>query len=335
MNADPKREHVEQKTHTGILLCNVGTPDAPTSRAVRRYLKAFLSDPRVLRLPRLLRFMVLYGFILPFRPRKSAQAYRKIWRADGSPLRIILTQLAHTLETLLSTQYPLESIHVIPAMRYGEPSIKAALDYLRKKNVQRLLIFPLYPQYSSTTTASTFDAVTDAIKRWNCLPELHFIPHYFAESTYIKTLAHHIQQHRHPEHVLLFSFHGIPERYIKEGDPYFQQCCHTAKKLACALSLESQQWRLCFQSRIGFSAWLQPYTQQVLRNLPSQGIKKIDVVCPGFSIDCLETLEENALRHQDDFYQAGGESFHYIPALNSTAEHAICLHNIIEPLVTC
>lgn len=315
----------------GILLSNLGTPDAPTPAAVKRYLAEFLSDRRVVDYPRLLWLPVLHGIILRTRPKKVAHAYRQVWTAEGSPLLAITRQQAVALEQQLRGRFRGE-VHVEAGMRYGTPSIASALQRLEKKGVTRLFILPLYPQYSSTTTASTFDAVNNALAGWHPLPEQRSIHDYHDQSGYIEALANSVRTHR-AQHgcgqKLLFSFHGLPQRLVDKGDPYAQQCTQTATLVAAQLQLQPQEWQLTFQSRFGPDEWLQPYTDKTLEALAQEGIKSIDIISPGFSADCLETLEELAIQNRNLFLAAGGEQYHYIPALNDQPEHIRLLVDLI------
>jgi len=298
---------------------------------VRRYLAEFLSDPRVLEIPGPLRWLLLHGVILRVRPGRSAEAYRKIWTPAGSPMLTTLIKQAVALKKEISRKCP-GPVFVEYAMRYGNPSIASGLEKLRGANADRLLVFPLYPQYSATTTGSTFDAVADVFKTWRRVPELRFIAHYHDDPGYIKALAESIQahwQHNPRGEKLLFSFHGLPKDYFAAGDPYHCECHKTARLVAEALNLNEQQWLVCFQSRFGPRAWLQPYTDETLKKLVKGGTKNIDVVCPGFSADCLETLEEINIRYREVFLRAGGKNFNYIPALNDQARHIDALARLV------
>ncbi|TAK78034.1 MAG: ferrochelatase [Gammaproteobacteria bacterium] len=301
----------------GILLTNTGTPDAPTPSAVRRYLREFLSDRRIVHLPRLVWLPILYGLILPFRSRRSAHLYQQIWTAEGSPMRVIMQKIQEKLG---------QKMEVEIGMNYGSPSIQQGLDRLRAKQVDQVIILPLFPQYSNTTTASTFDRVTHALQQWPALPALHFIRDYADHPSYIRALAQSVHDTTH----LLISFHGIPERFVQAGDPYRMRCEQTAALLAEALALPKDKWTLCFQSQFGYDKWLQPSTQRLLAELPKRGIKQVEVICPGFSVDCLETLEEIALRGKKTFLQAGGESLRYLPALNDHPSHIDMLVQLIK-----
>lgn len=313
------------QSNTGVLLCNIGTPEAPTPEAVRRYLKEFLSDPRVVEIPRLIWWPILHGLILRTRPKKSAALYQKIWTDKGSPLLYHSRQLAASLEIKL--QMP-----VALGMHYGAPSISDALVELQKRNVTKVLIFPLYPQYSSTTTGATFDLVANTLKNWRKIPEMVMLHDYADNLFYINAISESIKAKLSQDEKahLLFSFHGIPESSIKAGDPYYERCQLTVSLVANKLNLKSNDYSISFQSRLGRAKWLQPYTEQVLKNMPKQGIKNLQVVCPGFAVDCLETLEEIAIRGKHQFLENGGKSFHYIPALNNNSSHIEALANIIK-----
>ncbi len=327
---DPDYSHARRGS-VGVMVTNLGTPDAPTTGALRRYLGEFLSDPRVVEAPRLVWWLVLHGVILRIRPRRSAQAYRRIWSEQGSPLRRIAERQAAALHERLQSCYG-DPVHVVLGMRYGEPSLARALEALREANVERLLVLPLYPQYSASTTASTFDAVSDVLRRWRRLPELRFVSHYHDDPRYVAAVAASIReawQTRGESERLLLSFHGIPERYFRAGDPYFCHCQKTARLVAERLDLPEGRWAVSFQSRFGREPWLKPYTDHLLREWGEQGVRSVAVVCPGFSADCLETLEEIAMLNRDIFLAAGGESFDYIPALNDRADHVQALADLV------
>lgn len=316
----------------GILLTNLGTPDAPTRKAVRKYLKEFLWDPRVVDLPRPLWWLVLNGIVLTTRPRKSAALYRMIWTEEGSPLLSISKKQHALIEAALHAQLPRHNIHIELAMRYGSPSIASGLRALRERGCRRVLLLPLYPQYSAAGTASTFDAVAAELKSWRSIPELRTINEYHDNPAYIAALAASIrdfwQAHGQPEK-LLISLHGYPKRYCDQGDPYYEQCKATAALLARALDLTSERWQLTFQSKFGREEWLTPATNTTLIALAQGGTRHVDVVCPGFSADCLETLQENAMENRKIFIDAGGHDLRYIPALNDRADHIKCLTAII------
>ena len=310
-----------QLPRTGILLVNLGTPDAPTPAALRRYLAEFLSDPRVVELPRLLWALILHGIILRTRPAKSARKYASVWMSEGSPLWVWTKRQAGALQALLAAQGC--DVAVQPAMRYGNPSLPATLTAMRREGVQRILVLPAYPQYSGATTASAFDKITEWARGQRYLPEFRFINQWHDEPGYIAALAHsvqtHWQQHGRAE-MLVMSFHGMPERTLHLGDPYHCHCLKTARLLAEALGLAPTQFRVTFQSRFGKAKWLEPATEPTLIQLAQQGVKRVDVICPGFIADCLETLEEISLEGRQAFLAAGGESFHYIPCLNDQTE---------------
>jgi len=312
-------------SNIGILLTNIGTPDEPTPSAVRRYLHEFLSDRRVVELPRIIWWPILHGFILRTRPKKSAKLYQKIWRTEGSPLLHYSREIAHALEKKLS-------LPVVLGMHYGKPSIKQALNELREKNIEKIIVLPLYPQYSATTTASTFDRVTDELKTWRKIPEICTINDYATDPNYIKCISdsirHAEQTQGKPDH-LLFSFHGIPQQYANAGDPYPEHCKATARLVAEALQLKAEDWSLAYQSRLGRAKWLSPYTDKVLAELGQRGCKKIHVICPGFAADCLETLEEIAIRGKEQFLAGGGKELYYIPALNNTHDHIDLFYQLV------
>jgi ferrochelatase len=315
----------------GVLLTNLGTPDSPEPGDVRRYLKEFLWDPRVVEMARPLWWLVLNLVILNTRPRRSAAAYRKIWTDEGSPLLLIARRQAAALQSLLDAGDG-PPIRVALAMRYGNPSIASALAELEQAGARRILVLPLYPQYSATTTASTFDAVASELRRWRWLPELRFVNHYHDDPAYIAALAQSVREYwaanGEPEKLLL-SFHGIPQDYFLAGDPYFCECHKTGRLLAEALQLPADRWQLSFQSRLGPKQWLQPYTDQTLQALAGGGIGKVHVICPGFSTDCLETLEEIAIENRDTFLAAGGSDYGYIPCLNDDTAHIGMMRDLV------
>lgn len=322
----------EEPTRTGVLLTNLGTPDAPTSAAVRRYLAEFLWDPRMVEMPRIPWWLILHLVILRIRPRRVANAYKKVWTEKGSPLLVNSENQAAAISTALQDMMP-EPVKVALGMRYGQPSIESALAELREAGICRLLVLPLYPQYSATTTASTLDAVNKVLGTWRRIPEFRWITHYHDNTAYIEALANSIreywQQKGTPER-LLFSFHGLPKRLVELGDPYFRQCNETAQRVADRLGLQDDQWLITFQSRFGKEAWLTPDISAILRQLAQQGIGHVAVICPGFSADCLETLEEIALRNREIFLHHGGKQFAYIPALNDRPDHIKALVELIR-----
>ena len=316
----------------GVLLVNLGTPEAPTRKAVRRYLQEFLWDPRVVEMARPAWWLVLNLIILNTRPRRSAEAYAKVWTDEGSPLLAVSRKQQQGLQAALDDRlgYPVKTVL---AMRYGNPSIAAGLEALREAGARRVLVLPLYPQYSATTTASIFDAVTTELQRWRWLPELRFVNHYHDDPAYIEALAASVRrfqaEHGMPDKLLL-SYHGIPREYFLAGDPYFCECQKTGRLLAEALELPAERWQLTFQSRLGPKAWLKPYTDKTLESLGKAGTKSVQVICPGFSADCLETLEEIAMENRDTFLGAGGSEYRYIPCLNDSAEHIDMLAGLVE-----
>ena len=314
-----------------VLALNLGTPDAPDASSLRRYLAQFLSDPRVIELPRAIWLPVLYGAILPLRAGRSAAAYREIWTPEGSPLRVQSERLVAALQASLAAEGL--AVPVRLAMRYGSPSIPSVLQELRAQGLRRLLVLPLYPQYSATSTASALDAVGAELQRWRRLPELRTIVDYHAESAWSDAVADSIRgqwsQAGRGQH-LLFSFHGIPQRCVDAGDPYFEQCQASARAIASRLALNASEWTLCFQSRVGREVWLQPYTFETLEALARSGCKRVDVVCPGFAVDCLETLEEIAERGAEAFRAAGGEQLTYVPALNDRPSHVAALTALVR-----
>ena len=327
----PEYEHGDSDS-LGVLIVNLGTPDAPTTAAVRRYLAEFLADPRVVELPRILWRLILHGFILRFRPARSAEAYAKIWTEQGSPLLVYSRDIATSIGQQLAARLS-GPVNVELAMTYGEPSIAAALQRLLDAGARRIVCLPLYPQYSGTTTGSVFDLVTGALGKRRWVPEFRFINHYHDAPGYIAAQAQNIrdywEQHGRGEK-LLFSFHGVPRQTLLRGDPYHCQCQKSARLIAESLDLDDDDWMITFQSRLGRAEWLRPYTDETVRDLGSKGIKNIDVVCPGFAADCLETLEEIQMQNAEFFKEAGGDSLNYIPALNGRDDHVAFLARLVE-----
>ena len=314
---------------TAVLLANLGSPTAPTTKAVRRFLADFLWDPRVVNLPRPLWWMILNFFVLPFRPSRSAKAYRKVWHEKGSPLTYLTQQLTEKVHNKLNT----DGIVTTYAMRYGEPSIANRLKEFQKIGVTDVIVLPLYPQYSSTTTASIYDDLVKELNHWRHLPSFHFISDYHQNSHYITAVAESIEKAWHQQdknELLIMSFHGLPEVLTKWGDPYFHHCHKTAALIAEKLNLNEKQWMIVFQSRFGKAEWLKPYCVDTLEALPGQGVKTVDVVCPGFAVDCLETLEEIAMENKAIFMEAGGTAYRYISALNDSDEHVNVIVSLIE-----
>ena len=316
---------------TAVLLCNLGTPDAPTAPAVRRYLAEFLGDPRVVEIPRVVWLPLLHGVILRVRPARSAAKYASVWTEGGSPLKVWTERQAKLLGGALGERG--HRVTVRHAMRYGTPSIGGVLAELRAGGVERVLVLPLYPQYSGTTTASIVDAVSAWTGRTRSLPELRFVTRYEDDAGYIaalaKSVSDHWLAHGRPDK-LVMSFHGVPARTIALGDPYEVQCRRTAALLAARLALTPEQWMLTFQSRFGKAKWLEPYTEPTLRALGAQGVERVDVVCPGFVADCLETLEEISMEVRDAFLGAGGKRFDYIACLNDRPDWIAALATLAE-----
>jgi protoporphyrin/coproporphyrin ferrochelatase len=311
---------------TAVLLCNLGTPDAATPAALRRYLGEFLSDPRVVEIPRIAWWPILHGIILRVRPAKSARKYASIWTPEGSPLLTWTDKQAKMLRGYLGERG--HDVTVRFAMRYGNPSMAKVLDELKAQSVTRILVLPLYPQYSGPTTASVIDALGAWAQRIRSVPELRIVNHYHDDAGYIDALAgsvnEHWQSHGRPDK-LVMSFHGVPQRTLLLGDPYHCECQKTARLLAQRLGLRDGQWVLTFQSRFGKAQWLQPYTEPTLIELARSGTHRVDVICPGFAADCLETLEEIAVEVRDAFLGAGGKEFHYLPCLNGRHDWIVAL----------
>ncbi len=312
-----------QVARTAVLLINLGSPDAPTKAALKTYLREFLSDPRVVDLPRWQWLPVLYGIILQTRPKKSAKVYRKIWQEDGSPLIKITQQQITALEAKLA-EHSFGHIVVDYAMRYGNPSIANKLAALKAQGVEQLMVIPMYPQYADPTTASVFDGVAQALAKQRFIPELRFVRNWHDHPLYIAAIAASIERHfaryGRPQK-LLFSYHGEPKRYLKEGDPYFCHCHKTTRLVADKLGLAADDYQMVFQSLFGMEEWLKPYVDETIKQLAKDGVKHIAVICPGFSTDCLETLEEIEITNRKLFAKYGGECYHYIPALNASEEH--------------
>jgi ferrochelatase len=313
---------------TGVLVVNLGTPDAPTTEAVRRFLAEFLSDPRVVDLPRIPWQIILRSFILPFRPKRSAHAYRLVWTPAGSPLLTGTEALTRALDRRLASLLAVPPV-VAMGMTYGNPSINRALERMQAAGIRRLVVLPLYPQYSATTTAAALDRVDAALARWPAPPERIAIEDYHDDPAHIAALAGSIAAARTPYDHLLFSFHGIPARYAAAGDPYGERCQATARLVAARLALPPDRWSVAFQSRVGGARWLEPYTEDRLKALAASGVARLAVACPGFAVDCLETLEEIAIRGAETFMSAGGTDFEYIPALNDDSAQVECLARLV------
>jgi ferrochelatase len=312
------------------LIVNTGTPQAPRSGAVRGFLRRFLADPRVIELPRALWLPLLYGVVLPLRGPQSARKYREIWREEGSPLLINTSRLREALVRELGSARA--GVRVEQAFLYSPPFVPQTLDALRTAGVRRLIVLPLYPQSSGSTTGAVYDQVAAGLRAWRAMPELRVIASYFAEPDYITALANSVKEHwsTHGRNGhLLMSFHGIPQSYVLRGDHYADECRTSAAELAAALDLQPQDWSMSFQSRFGANRWLTPATDTSLAELPGRGLRAVSVLCPGFAADCLETLEEIALRGRETFLSAGGERFDYIGALNGRSDHARALAGVI------
>ncbi len=323
--------HHDTAERIGVLLVNSGTPSSAAPRDVRKFLARMLSDPRIVEFPRALWWPILHGLILPFRPRRSARKYRRIWTTQGSPLLDLSERLRSELTSTLA-QRMLAPLSVELGMLYGEPRVPEALARLRASGAQRLLVVPLFPQYCGSTTGAVYDQVNAELRRWRWLPELRFIAEFHDDPGYIEALRTSVTQHwqaRGRTGHLLMSFHGIPERYFHQGDPYFCKCQKTARLLADELLLRDTEWSVSFQSRFGPSGWLKPYTSAVLSEMPARGVRDVTVVCPGFSVDCLETLDEIDVENREVFMHSGGERYEYVPALNARAEHARFLAELI------
>ncbi len=314
---------MSDQSNTAIVLVNLGTPDEPTADAIRRYLKQFLSDPRVVDLPRWLWLPILNGIILRTRPPKLVENYSLVWGTYDGPIRTITAALAKRLQSLLPEQ------KVVSAMTYGEPSLHRVLDDLR--DYEKLVVVPLFPQYAGATTGAVRDALDQAIAQHDHAWQVTFIDEYHAAPGYITSLADSIRRsksYREGSPKVVFSFHGIPQSQAKRGDPYPEQCHATASLVAAQLDLPADRWMVTFQSRFGPAPWLQPYTDKTMEALPEKGVKDVLIVCPGFATDCLETIEEIKVQNQEIFLEAGGQSFSYVKALNASWDHARCMEDI-------
>ncbi len=319
-----------ENSPTGVLLTNLGTPDSPGVDDVRRYLKEFLSDRRVVSLSRLIWWPLLNLVILNTRPKHSARAYEKIWTDEGSPLMVIGRQQAQALQSALAKE---DGYRVELAMRYGKPSIAAGIKRLKQQGVKKIVVLPLYPQFSHTTTSSTRDAVNSVVNSDPATPEIYFIEQFYDHPDYISALANSVRTHwacSGRADKLVMSFHGIPEAYAAAGDPYPQQCRQTAALLAEALQLDEDAWIVTFQSRVGRKEWLRPYTDKTLESLAQSGTRSVQILCPGFSADCLETLEEIEVENRNYFLEAGGERYEYIACLNAQPDHIQMLASLVK-----
>lgn len=327
----PDFQHTEVPA-VGVLLANLGTPDAPDSPSLRRYLREFLLDPRVIEIPRLVWWTILHLAILPTRPAKSAALYRKVWSKEGSPLLAISRRQAAALQEILCRDVG-NPLHVALGMRYGNPSVRAGLRELEEKGCRRILILPFYPQYASVTIGSTFDAVATELSGWRWVPELRTINGYYDDPGYIRSLAASLRETWDKEGLpekLLFSFHGIPQRYFDAGDPYFCQCHKLARLTAEELGLPRGFWQVSFQSLFGKEEWIKPYTDKTVEAMARSGLRSLDVICPGFSADCLETLEEIAVENAHIFKTNGGTNFVALPCLNDSEAGMAVIETLVR-----
>ncbi|MGX9940456.1 ferrochelatase [Acinetobacter pseudolwoffii] len=320
------------KAKVTIILANLGTPDAPTIPAVRRFLKQFLSDQRVIEIPKPIWQIILRLFILPFRPKRVSQAYAQVWGED-SPMREILLQQVNTVKTHLTQLYPQFELNVVPAMTYGNPNIQQVLARVSEQPQDHVILFPLFPQYSATSTAPLYDALAKWVVKQRNLPGLSIIRDYYQHPLFIQALAQSVRDyqvvHGQPEK-LLMSFHGIPQPYADKGDPYADRCRITGQLVAQALGLSAEQYAISFQSRFGKQEWIKPYTDVLLEDWAKQGVKSVQVMSPAFSADCLETLEELAIENAETFKSLGGGSYRYISALNSREDHLRLLNSLLQ-----
>ena len=320
------------KAKVTVILANLGTPDAPTASAVRRFLDQFLSDSRVIEIPKPLWQIILRLFILPFRPKRVAHAYEMVWGNDSPMREILLTQVA-ALQQQLILQYPEFELNIVPAMTYGNPGIQPLLSELSQKPQDHIVLFPLFPQYSATSSAPLYDAFAKWIPKQRNLPGLSIIRDYYQHPLYIQALAQSVRDFR-AEHggteKLLMSFHGIPQPYADKGDPYADRCRITGQLVAAELGLAEDEWAISFQSRFGKQEWVKPYTDVLLTEWAAQGVKSVQIMSPAFSADCLETLEELAIQNAELFLSQGGERYQYIPALNSRGDHLQLLNTLVQ-----
>ena len=313
--------------NTAVLLTNLGTPDALELASVKRFLREFLSDPLVVRLPRAVWLPLLNGVILPLRSPKTLQAYRRVWSERGSPLLDIAKQQREALQQAL-----FERAHVELAMRYGNPSFLSVLRLLQNAGVNKLVVLPLYPQYSVTTTATSYKHLLTCLRELEFQPEIEFIGYYPDHPAYLDALAESVREHwQRGQRHLLMSFHGLPQANVERGDPYQRQCESTAHALVQRLDLNDGEWSIGYQSRFGRQQWIQPYTSDVLASLSNRDVKEVDVICPGFSADCLETLDEIKVEYRHEFLQLGGTAFDYIPALNERPAHIEMMRQLVDP----
>lgn len=318
---------------TGVVLINLGSPEEPTKRGVSKFLREFLSDRRVVELPFLIWQILLNGLVIPLRAKRVAGAYQAIWLNEGSPLRVYTEELAEGIDKAVKAHAKDRIEEVTWAMTYGSPSIAMRVVELSRSGIDKILLLPLYPQYSSTTTGAVYDRVANLIRKERNIPDIYVIKDYYSHPAYIEALAHSVERHWAEfgrKQKLLISFHGVPEAYVAKGDPYRQQCEHTASALADYLGLQDNEWVISYQSRFGKQRWLQPYTDKTLESWAKDGVESVDVICPSFAVDCLETLEEINIENRDLFVRSGGKRFSMIPCLNSSDEQIRMLNQIIE-----
>lgn len=339
-SSNQRKDNGSAALKVGVLLTNLGSPETPNTTAVRNYLREFLSDPRVVEIPRVIWMLILHGIVLRFRPKKSAKLYQSVWTEQGAPLIVISQAQQQKVEAHIKQQFG-EDVIVDIAMRYGEPSISSVLQKFQQQGVDKLVVLPLYPQYAGPTTASTFDAVSKELQQWRYVPSLYFINSYHNNPLYIKALANtvseHLSEHGTPDKLVL-SYHGMPELFYQWGDPYFDFCQATTELLkkellARSLDLTDDQFVMTFQSRFGKAKWLQPYTDESLAILAKEGNKHLAIMSPAFSADCLETIEELECENREVFMEAGGEKYHYIAALNDRDDHVEALVSILSPVL--
>ena len=327
-----KNEYIDSNKKIGVLISNLGTPDSPSRKDLKKYLNQFLMDKRVIDLPRLLWIPILKIIILNIRPRKSAKLYRSIWTDKGSPLMVFSKNILKKLSDSID-----DRITVALGMRYGSPSIKEAMDIFKKEKISKILVFPLYPQAGSPTTSSTFDAVTDYLRNISWMPDLRFVSGYHDHNAYISALVRSLKnsfsEHGRPDK-LIFSFHGMPYRYLEKGDPYYCFCHKTARLTAEKLDLDEYSYDIAFQSRFGSDKWLEPYIDRLLVNEANNGTKYIQVISPGFAVDCLETLEEISIQYRELFISNGGKRFEYIPCLNDGQDQLDLIRSIIDDSIS-
>ena len=318
---------------TAVIITNLGTPSQPTKRSIRQFLSQFLADQRVVEIPKIVWYPLLYGIILPLRAGRLTKDYQALWQQGDSPLRLVTQQQTAKLQQTLTEHYPTNTPAVAHAMTYGDPNLADVIAKMEQQDVKHFLILPLYPQYSATTTGAVYDQLARLTLQQRNIPQIHVIKDYHDNPHYIAALAESVKQHwreHQPGDRLLMSFHGIPQRCVDLGDPYYQQCQTTAQLLANELALDNDQWSISFQSRFGKAQWLSPYTDDILAKWGAEAVKKVDVICPAFAADCLETLEEIDQASRQVFIQAGGESFHVIPCLNDQPKHITMMAALVQ-----